>query len=651
MKFKKYINGLAYILILVAVVSSVYIANMRVDRERNYKNVEMLLNSSELDSLANANDLTLDELIPELKERGVTGVLVKELSLGDLKRAGKITYYQGEEINFAPNKEKLPADIPTNYGNIIITINDKSYEDQIISNLQQKFNGAKDIKGEVSVVVLPSYIPNSDKEKEKIYEDIDAYGVGFDINQLKKYTDLGLDIAPQVRDWKNITDDSLAFMADEIKSIPSLSFIMFNDTKVPGYPEKMRYFGDLLKDEKGEPIAPIGTVEFFNQKGVPQFASYLNKEAVRVHSISFSEMSQKSAKEAVDRFELAVSERNIRAMFVRLFDMLDPAGSLDKNLDYLESLKTAIEAQGFTFTKGEQYPSLVYYNLMILLIGLGVIAGGALIVTHMKQPTLALILAVLGALAWVFILYKQPIMARKLMALASVIVFPILAFLKVIKAEKRSLLKSIFAFLKLSGISFLGAVLMVGLLSDKLFMLKLDQFIGIKIAHIIPLLVVPALLHDYKETGLGNVRKLLEKAITYRVALISGVALVAVAIYVLRTGNVSTEMVSGFEQHMRDVLRDILGVRPRTKEFLIGHPFALMILFYGIHKKNWYLVLPAVIGQVSLVNTYAHIHTPLLISLVRSFNGLWIGIIGGIVLIAAWQVIDKLLKKYELLSE
>ena len=101
----------------------------------------------------------------------------------------------------------------------------------------------------------------------------------------------------------------------------------------------------------------------------------------------------------------------------------------------------------------------------------------------------------------------------------------------------------------------------------------------------------------------------------------------------------------------RNALRKILGVRPRTKEFLIGHPLMLMMLYYGYKEKYFPLLLGAVIGQISLVNTYAHIHTPIMISLIRSFHGIWIGIIGGVILILMVNWIIKLGRRWNLWEE
>ena len=45
------------------------------------------------------------------------------------------------------------------------------------------------------------------------------------------------------------------------------------------------------------------------------------------------------------------------------------------------------------------------------------------------------------------------------------------------------------------------------------------------------------------------------------------------------------------------------------------------------------MVMVGLIGQISLINTYAHLHTPLMVSILRTANGLWIGILIGVIAI------------------
>jgi predicted DNA-binding protein with PD1-like motif len=51
------------------------------------------------------------------------------------------------------------------------------------------------------------------------------------------------------------------------------------------------------------------------------------------------------------------------------------------------------------------------------------------------------------------------------------------------------------------------------------------------------------------------------------------------------------------------------------------------------------LLMLGSMGQISLLNTYAHIHTPLMISLMRSGHGMWSGILIGIIFIVILELI------------
>jgi len=115
--------------------------------------------------------------------------------------------------------------------------------------------------------------------------------------------------------------------------------------------------------------------------------------------------------------------------------------------------------------------------------------------------------------------------------------------------------------------------------------------------------------------------------------LAAGLFVLAVAgIYILRTGNFGLPVME-LEIKLREALERLLLVRPRLKEFLIGHP-ALVLLLASNHKQLRPILLSiAVIGQLSLVNTFTHIHTPVLLSLLRSIYGLVFGFaIGWLIL-------------------
>ncbi len=51
-------------------------------------------------------------------------------------------------------------------------------------------------------------------------------------------------------------------------------------------------------------------------------------------------------------------------------------------------------------------------------------------------------------------------------------------------------------------------------------------------------------------------------------------------------------------------------------------------------------IIIGLVGQVSIINSFCHIHTPVMVSVIRTANGLWIGILLGMALIS----LKKLLK-------
>jgi hypothetical protein len=117
------------------------------------------------------------------------------------------------------------------------------------------------------------------------------------------------------------------------------------------------------------------------------------------------------------------------------------------------------------------------------------------------------------------------------------------------------------------------------------------------------------------------------------------------ALYLLRSGNSLSFAPDG---PLRDMLSQLFVVRPRTKEFLIGYPaFILAGLFYGevFHKSRlWIWLSIAMVAPISLMNSFAHIHSPLFLSIVRSFNGWLLGVVLAVILFFIYYLILRLWK-------
>ncbi|MNV16232.1 hypothetical protein D3C71_1069870 [compost metagenome] len=57
--------------------------------------------------------------------------------------------------------------------------------------------------------------------------------------------------------------------------------------------------------------------------------------------------------------------------------------------------------------------------------------------------------------------------------------------------------------------------------------------------------------------------------------------------------------------------------------------------------KLIYVLIIASIGQLSMVDTFAHIHSPVLISLIRGLLGMGFGIIIGLIAVGVWIIIER----------
>jgi len=114
----------------------------------------------------------------------------------------------------------------------------------------------------------------------------------------------------------------------------------------------------------------------------------------------------------------------------------------------------------------------------------------------------------------------------------------------------------------------------------------------------------------------------------------------AVLLMITRSGNRPFLDALGFELKARAWLEQILIARPRTKEFLFGYPALMLGVGLALRgNRRWIpvLLLAAVIGQTSLVNTLCHIHSPLPLSLLRIGNGVILGLIAGGLVTWAWD--------------
>ena len=438
-----------------------------------------------------------------------------------------------------------------------------------------------------------------------------------------------------------------------------------------------------------------GLIENMNQLDSIRFqgdATLLEQSdfaAVRVYAIQRAELDKENWLDSngiVDRWFRAVVDRNIRGIYVRLFsgELKDPVRILELNQSLIRRSTAQILAAGYSLGQAIPLQPLHLVNQLLILAPILGLAGAWLLITlnpNFKSIwliifsggglLLALTLGFLGRAgaplggSWITI--------RQILGLAAHVIYPVLAGALITLIIERIPTRSSLVVLLLEGasiaisafvITLLGGLNLGLLLTDNLFMLELQYFRGVKVSYVLPLVLYAiwffvryglVLKRTNAETQgrrpmdyLHDLKRLFQRPLTLGLTAALGVVALFVWYYLGRSGHDAGVAISNFELEMRTFLETILVARPRNKEFLIGYPILMLMPFCWRYAKLKWTLLPlgtvAMTGLISVVNSFAHIRTPLMISIERSFYGLIIGLFFGAVLVLCGFLVIRIMK-------
>jgi hypothetical protein len=612
------------IIAIIGLLASAYTAVLRHAIELRNMAVEVVVDYEEAAQLAGYAGKDPSEVLAAFKSAGATSCAVSALNIRDavdeglLVRSGPSKFIATE--SFAGETKKwLDAELPT-----------------LRDGLTIKPVGA----GKVELTIK---LPWSYAQQLPI-------GLGPAAEDARE---AGMELIARIPNYRGASPQSVDALLRMVKEAGS-SKVIFDGEQVLGFKG--------CEKEAGEAFVKngmyFGYVEFSKQKGAEKLASAAQSNIVVVHSITQAEMPNLSAVTIQDRFQKAVRERGVRVCYVRLYET---AGTdmLQANVNYISGITKAINKAGYEMKSAHPIDDLVVPIWARILSGAAVAAGIMLLVLSILQLP-ANIFSVVEILVFVVCLVGSAAGAtgRSFIALFGALSYPTLAALWCVSGVRavssRAHLTRVLGLLAGAVlISACGGLLVVGLLSERMFMLRLDTFMGVKAAHFLPVAVLavlygggigwgPAVWEVQKNTLIKRIREVSSNPILVWQAAGFVAVLILLALMVARSGNDSGLEVSSFEIRFRSILDKILYVRPRTKEFLIGYPALLCGIAFALRGyKNW--AIPCIVlgcfGLVSALNTFCHIHTPIALSLLRVFNGLWVGALVGLL---AYRVVRYL---------
>jgi len=471
--------------------------------------------------------------------------------------------------------------------------------------------------------------------------------------------------------WQGIRSREAVNVALRLAADAGARVVVFNGDQVMGFPGLIEATAEAMRANN----LVFGYIELAPQGGDAALSTHLEHRIVRVHSITDLEMRTISVNRAVERFAKAARERGVRLCYVRLF-AADDRGPVHINVDYLTALSGELRAHGLSIGLPEAFEGFQTPWWLVALVRLGVLGAGLWLV----QSLFALPAPWFWALAGLSLLGGTAGMATMrdmtcaLCSLGAAVIFPLLAvgWVAARPAPQRDADEGVpwgyllWTFVAVSAFTALGGVIVAALLADSAHMMGVAQFRGVKLAQVLPLLAVALVWLARNSVGdetsaseepvgpewrrlWSGWRTALNNPIIYWHAAAALVGLVLLAMLLVRSGNEAESAILPGELQFRALLDKLLVVRPRTKEVFLGHPMmllGLLLLARGMPKGSWIALSLGAIGQVSLLNSFCHLHTPLLLTLLRVFNGVWVGAVGGVILCLIWQAASRIVARH-----
>lgn len=638
-KVGRIVNRIGWLLMILGTAGSLLAFGVRWRAESMNKRAGIVLDGEQLLQVSADTGIDFGQILIQIKRAGATGVALNEQTVADLLGAGQLSWelypkFPSPIVRAASVQvvERLRQAVGRMQAvpplwRTVYTPSRKKLLDTLRANRGVLVYAYTDNGGAIgfSVPVTPT-----------AFEQVNA---GIDPILARQVSAVGLTVIARLNNSPACTPQRVRYALAGAKRAGA-KVVVFSGDEVLGFRALVPLTAEAMRRHR----LLHGSVEFGKQKGDERLTRLLIDRVVRVHSVTAAEMSTLSPGEVLERYTRAVRERNIRLCYVRL-----PSGVDEQPLSgaarFVGQLRQSLQEAGYRVGDPHPFANPTVPVWAWLTAGGSALVAGVLVLERLFALRSSAWLALGAFVAGMAVVYAGGETGRKLCALAAAIAFPTLGFLltNVLRQRRLPLVHALAVFVGLTLFSLAGGLHVVALLASLPFMVKANQFAGIKVAHLLPVLLVgfgyaldtvnATSFADARQRLCQRWRQMMGYPVTVGLAGVVLASLVLLILVLLRTGNEPGVDVSDLEMKMRLLLERYLLARPRTKEFLVGHPALLLALALsaaGIGRTMWIpLLLVGVIGQASVVNTLCHIHTPLALSVPRILLGCVLGVIIG----------------------
>lgn len=649
-----------WILVVLGIIAAIPVIYDRYRTESSSNNVELVYNYRGLVETASYQahpEEYLQQQLDQLKAAGVTSMAMFESTLDDFKKSRRIMMFNAGDV-----ASMTKSVIPTNDNYTYILFTNEENAGRLSPLIEDTFTGIGigvkpwEFNGQKGLILETS-------PEDAVLKPMQPDPIAFEMLRSK-----GFNIVPRMSDSlpynQEAMDKLLAYyQANGVKRV------LFEGDSVKGFNDNedmnsLQGFANLL-NQYGIGIAAIENLKQ-PQKGLSKLAYDTDYNVARLYSLSDRDAAALSPETIADRFALATKDRNIRMLYINVAPsrnttkatITDSVENIVKTLQEPGNAIKQMENNGFKMGQAGAFhiydsAGQRYFKMVVVLGG---VAFVALLVSYFI-PALTLIAFVLGLIGSAGLYVLKPTLFEQALALLVAISAPTIAVLLAVRklnemnaanaglTSGRRLAHAVVIYIKTAIISMSAIPFVIALLNNITYSLVLNQFRGVSLLHLAPIGLIAIYVVLYRGgKPLQQIGKLFRTPITLTWVVAAGVIGVLGLYYLSRTGNGGS--VSSIEMTLRTVLENTFHVRPRNKE-LVAHALFLMGIFVSLRYRNVvYLMIFAVIGQLSMVDTFAHIHSPMKISFVRDLLGLGLGFIFGLIAIGVWQVLEGCWKRW-----
>ncbi len=656
--------------VLIGVLCSICLCVQRHYVEKKSMTIEQAMDYDAVVNIARNDGYDLDTALEKCREAGITSFTIYDTTLNKLTQRGEMSLITRLGLKLYYPQFHI-ADLSYDYY-LVGKPKDQEdlYFDEVTADLKTRL-------GEKNV----SLLADSQYRIAGLRGVMPALGdvnLGIMTADAKKISSHGFHVILRPTNYSNPTKEQVQRFFDRADTIENASGIMFVGKEVLGYTpvnaqrkDMLTFTADQMK-ERHLPfymIESVNQLQYTSQDGMYDLAGLLDYQTVRVYAMAKEELEKITPEEAAMRYYISDLERNVRVNLYPLYKKpMHGMNLTETNLAYISMASKKLQDRGYTLGRATVMDTY-YPNKILLALIAAAAACGFVFTLNLLLPLsnclnyLLMVLAIIGGIGGAVI--AKGALFLQMMAVGCASAAPTAAILLLLDYWKKKKITHKLGYGKVIrdgaigltcavAIAMIGGLFIAAMLGNIRFFMEFDFYRGVKLTFILPVILVA--IGYLRRFPLGGTtmtsaqdfvtfaKEFLNIPIKMGTLIVLAILGLVAFVFVGRSGHTAGVPVPGAEVALRRFLENAMYARPREKEFLIGHP-AFFLMVAAMYRKwpqilHFFLVLAAAIGVGSMVETFAHIRTPFLMSFIRGIDGWIVGMVIGILVIFLLAVLQ-----------